>query len=282
MSHQINSFLAHEDAVIVLIDAMELRRAGLAYLLKDWIKPGDTRVLSFASAEDLAGSDVGARCRLLILSIGSGEIDSPNVHVEIEQSRAAAPSANLVILSEHVESSHIVSAFRLGAQGYISMGTDPSVAMRAMNFIMHGGSFFPPHALADLSRLSRSPLVGAGDATSQPNGSIALPMGLTSRQRDVLGCLRLGKSNKQIARELDMQEATVKVHIRQIMRKLGVSNRTQAALQASQLPEDILNSHCEADVAQSELTDLMAEPSMGLAKTSISGIPHKPTYEHSS
>src|SRR5690606_38324456 len=55
---------------------------------------------------------------------------------------------------------------------------------------------------------------------------------LTRRQHDVLQRLRLGKSNKLIARDLDMQESTVKVHVRQIMRKLGAANRTQAALLA--------------------------------------------------
>ena len=58
---------------------------------------------------------------------------------------------------------------------------------------------------------------------------------LTCRQADVLRLLRRGQSNKYIARELCMRESTVKVHVRQIMRKLGASNRTQAALFARQL-----------------------------------------------
>jgi DNA-binding NarL/FixJ family response regulator len=58
---------------------------------------------------------------------------------------------------------------------------------------------------------------------------------LTSRQTDVLHLLRSGQSNKYIARELNMRESTVKVHVRQIMRKLGAANRTQAALFARQM-----------------------------------------------
>jgi DNA-binding NarL/FixJ family response regulator len=59
--------------------------------------------------------------------------------------------------------------------------------------------------------------------------------GLTVRQQEVLEGLRRGESNKQIAKRLDIGEATVKIHIRQIMRKLGARNRTQAALSAEQM-----------------------------------------------
>lgn len=65
--------------------------------------------------------------------------------------------------------------------------------------------------------------------------SCARPLPLTGRQGDVLACLRLGKSNKEIARSLEMSEATVKVHVRQVMKKLGVNNRTQAALVAASI-----------------------------------------------
>jgi DNA-binding NarL/FixJ family response regulator len=59
--------------------------------------------------------------------------------------------------------------------------------------------------------------------------------GLTARQWEVLERLRQGESNKLIGRQLKLRESTVKVHIRQIMRKLGASNRTQAALCAAEL-----------------------------------------------
>jgi DNA-binding NarL/FixJ family response regulator len=60
--------------------------------------------------------------------------------------------------------------------------------------------------------------------------------GLTSRQYEVLRLLQEGQSNKRIARTLGLRESTIKVHVRQIMRKLGVANRTQAALTAIRVP----------------------------------------------
>jgi DNA-binding NarL/FixJ family response regulator len=173
---------------------------------------------------------------MVILSTGGMDVGGADVLSWIDQIRTATPQASLVILSDHREPGQIVSAFRCGARGFISTGTDPDVALRALNFILCGGSFFPPHALADLSQLADGLPDGTRDGHRLAFSS-SLSGGLTLRQREVLACLRLGQSNKQIARELDMQEATVKVHIRQIMRKLGVANRTQAALHAAQLSD---------------------------------------------
>jgi DNA-binding NarL/FixJ family response regulator len=107
------------------------------------------------------------------------------------------------------------------------------VAIQAFTFIMGGGSFFPSTALIQRTHIERSLRVAttreatiAGDI---PKG------GLTDRQQDVLERLRQGESNKLIGRQLKLRESTVKVHIRHILRKLGATNRTQAALCAVQL-----------------------------------------------
>ena len=71
-----------------------------------------------------------------------------------------------------------------------------------------------------------------GGATPTARAGDGAKLALTERQRAVLRCLHAGKSNKMIARELDMRESTVKVHVRSILRKLGAINRTQAALAA--------------------------------------------------
>lgn len=230
MPNQVLSFPERGERDVALIDGMEMRRAGLACLLGDWIKANSIALSAFASPAAFTEAAAGARCRMVIMSIGGTHVDDPEVLAGIEQIRSSAPQASLVVLSDHKDPGQIVAAFHLGAQGYMSMGTEPGVALRTLGFIMCGGSFFPPHALADLSQAS-----GAGRSGTRSNGATVVPGGLTSRQREVLDCLRLGRSNKQIARDLDMQEATVKVHIRQIMRRLGVRNRTQAALEAARL-----------------------------------------------
>ncbi|QRM35983.1 response regulator transcription factor [Microvirga sp. VF16] len=242
MPNHVLGLTEHGDRNVALIDDMEMRRAGLACLLEDWIKANSIVLATFASPVALAESEGGDSFRMVIMSLGGTMVDEPLVAAGIEQIRALAPQASLVILSDHKDPGQIVAAFHSGAQGYMSMGTDPGVALRTLGFILCGGTFFPPHALADLSQASAKS-TGAGARTSSRSGSpITVPGGLTSRQREVLDCLRHGKSNKQIARELNMQEATVKVHIRQIMRRLGVKNRVQAAIEATRL----------ADAAQTE------------------------------
>lgn len=239
MPNQGSRFLELEEPVIALVDTMEFRRAGFLRLLHDWAETSNALLPAYESVASLLEANEGSRCKMVILSIGGMDVIHGDVLAQIEQLRNDLPQASLVILSDHTEPKQIVSAFRLGAKGFISTGTDPSVALRALSFILCGGSFFPPHALAELSQLSDAASRTGSHESHNIRISFSVSGSMTSRQREVLSCLRLGKSNKQIARELGMQEATVKVHIRQIMRKLGVANRTQAALQAAQLPEAV-------------------------------------------
>ena len=111
------------------------------------------------------------------------------------------------------------------------MSVTPPVAMQAFTFIMSGGSFFPPAALIQTTRVESSVRVIAAQGTTL----VADARGLTTRQQEVLKRLSQGESNKLIGRQLKLRESTVKVHVRQIMRKLGATNRTQAALCAAKL-----------------------------------------------
>jgi DNA-binding CsgD family transcriptional regulator len=122
------------------------------------------------------------------------------------------PQALLVIISDREDAQEIRAAFEEGAVGFMPTSIEPAVAFQALSFIRSGGSFFPPSALST-------------------NG-VARVSDLTAKQEEVLGRLHKGLSNKAIARQLDMSEATVKVHVRRIMRKFGVANRTQLAVAA--------------------------------------------------
>jgi DNA-binding NarL/FixJ family response regulator len=106
-----------------------------------------------------------------------------------------------------------------GAQGFIpTLTTELTTALTAIRFVTNGGTFVPLNLLL--------PNKTAQGGAHQTN---ALPArNLTPRQRTVLRHLKLGKANKIIAFELGMSESTVKVHIRNIMRKMGATNRTQA------------------------------------------------------
>jgi DNA-binding NarL/FixJ family response regulator len=98
-----------------------------------------------------------------------------------------------------------------------------------LSLILAGGSYVPPTAFL------ASDTADAAESTAAAPGVNGGHLPLTERQQAVLRCLHMGKSNKMIARELDMRESTVKVHVRSILRKLGALNRTQAALAAVEL-----------------------------------------------
>jgi DNA-binding NarL/FixJ family response regulator len=242
---------------VVVIDPQKLRQAGLVRLLEGWADANGLEVTTISRSDELM---VGPDCALVVLNVGGSSLLEPDPQVWIKRVRAAVPDVPLVILSDHEDRSEILAAFGEGATGFIATSLDPSLALEALTFLLRGGSFFPLSALLEEARPPRVDIASATTApdTGEPgaalrqatvptperrNGDGPAPVHagdhagppLTPRQKEVLERLREGKSNKLIARELNMTEATVKVHVRQIMRKFGATNRTQAVLCAARL-----------------------------------------------
>jgi two-component system, NarL family, nitrate/nitrite response regulator NarL len=216
---------------LAIYDEVALRRACLMSFLE--AKATETnaglRIFELAAETD----DPPADARLALFSIGALSFRSPEVVGKFEGFWHQLPNVPFVVLADSADAADVVSALRAGAQGYVTAGMEPSFLFSALQFVASGGSFFPPDALlgprdapvdAEPPRGQHKP--GPADSSKDP--------ALTSRQCEVLRFLGQGQSNKQIARALCMCEATVKVHVRQIMRKLGASNRTQAALRAQE------------------------------------------------
>jgi DNA-binding NarL/FixJ family response regulator len=148
----------------------------------------------------------------------------------IENIRTLIPEAALVVISDREEPEEVCAAFREGASGFMPTSTEPSVAFQALTFIKGGGSFFPPSALLHRRLATFAPAVqSVGTQVVSGFGCVSQ---LTTKQKEVFTLLRQGQSNKAIARRLGMSDATVKVHVRCIMRKFGVANRTQLAIAA--------------------------------------------------
>jgi len=219
-------------------------------LLEDWAQCQNVSIK--AVTPDAAATNLESLpdCQLVLLNLGSQSIDDDNTRHLMKLLGALTPEMPLAIVSDSCDPHEVTTAFRSGACGFIPTSLKPSVALHAFTFIMNGGTYFPPSALLPIAELQDGEADagdGAADAgetgdetaeihTVRRNGKCGDPriVRLTARQHEVLEQLRDGKSNKVIARALDMTEATVKVHVRQIMRKLGASNRTQAAVCAVQ------------------------------------------------
>lgn len=233
-------------STVVVIDDKDLRRAALVAFLEHWAADNGAELEAASRIEEVVPAML-ANARLVIANIGGARLGDAPVRDELSAIREAASDVGLAIVSDSARIEDMVAGFQLGADGYVPTSIEPRIALQALGFIAAGGQFFPPTALvaASAARTAERTESGRSDA-------------LTVRQREVLKLLRDGKPNKVIARELDMQEATVKVHVRQIMRKLGVSNRTQAALACASEPSLFLDG--DEDAARAETPADPARP----------------------
>jgi DNA-binding NarL/FixJ family response regulator len=126
--------------------------------------------------------------------------------------RGAIPDTPVAILTGTTSPGLARQALAAGASGFLSKTLSGRALSAAIDF-MHAGGIFAPY---DLMKEETQPASG----------------NLTQREADVLAGLRQGKSNKEIARDLNLQEVTIKLHVKTLCRKLGAKNRTQAALMA--------------------------------------------------
>jgi DNA-binding NarL/FixJ family response regulator len=147
---------------------------------------------------------------------------------------AEFPGVPVVLLSAEVDPEVIKKALELGASGFLPKTSLNQVLVSAVSLVMAGGVYVPPEAV----RRQIPGVTHAVAGTVRPFGS-AVPervgLNLTERQWEVLWLLLEGKSNKQICRDLDLAEATVKVHVRAILRDLGVHTRAEAIVAAARL-----------------------------------------------
>jgi DNA-binding NarL/FixJ family response regulator len=124
--------------------------------------------------------------------------------------------------------------------GYIPMSLELGPVAHALIFVAAGGTFVPAELLLTSLQVPAAHDLPAAAKPAEVPTPAAMAR-LTPREVAVLALVGQGKSNKQIARELNRGEATVKVHVRNIMRKLGAANRTQVALLAEGLLPIVLD-----------------------------------------
>lgn len=223
-------------SLVLVVDALELRRAGIASLISEWGRATGLSTVAIAPEDILEYSQSAEDVHFIILSIGGSSLHEIELQDCARKVRDLFPGVPVAIISDRKEADEAVIAARMGEQAFLSTGMQPDVARHALTFILGGGTFFPREALLQSASPTRIP-------SGQSLHSETESGGLTKRQHEVLERLSLGRSNKHIARDLNMQESTVKVHVRQIMRKLGASNRTQAALIASTAKAETREEH---------------------------------------
>lgn len=135
----------------------------------------------------------------------------------------------VVLFSDYENKEQVARSLRCGVKGYIPSDTPLEIASRAIKLVMAGGIFIPANFVME------------GDDDARADGLKTPRLDFTPREYDVVKRLQKGESNKLIAHELNLSESSVKAHIRNIMRRLGVHNRTEAVVALTALAQDQLN-----------------------------------------
>ncbi len=232
-----------EKPVVAIIDPKSLRRASIASFLEPWANSNDLRLTAFNLDQAREALHAETNLRMVILNVGGESIAMQENLQQLKALRELAAGIPFTVISDREDVQEIAAALGSEANGFIHSGIDAELAREALSFILHGGSYFPPTAVR---RLQRKPEQAESEQAENPNGGLtdsSRPESnhggngandLTVREQEVLKRVRLGESNKTIARQLGMMEPTVKVHVGQLMRKFHAANRTQLALSLSQ------------------------------------------------
>ncbi|MXO62533.1 response regulator transcription factor [Qipengyuania oceanensis] len=145
----------------------------------------------------------------------------------VETVKAEFESAVVVLLSADFDLASMLKCFRAGARGYVIKSLKAAPMIAAIRLAISGQRVLPQDVL-EIFENQAKPIPALPEIATELDDA-----NLSPRENDVLCCLMAGYSNKVIARELDVCEATVKVHVKAILRKLNVNNRTQAAIWAN-------------------------------------------------
>ena len=202
---------------VLLIDDHVLCQRGLADLLHH---RGGIKVVGATGN----GNDAGRLIRelspdLIVMDLRMPEVDGIVVQRRLRDEGFSVP---VVILTVSDSEDDLANAFRAGARGYLLKDMDPDGIVDALVRAAHGEVVVAPAMTMKLARLLQT----GGQKRSQDE----LLASLTGREREILTHLARGASNKAIARALDISHDTVKLHVRHILAKLGLTSRVEAAV----------------------------------------------------
>jgi DNA-binding NarL/FixJ family response regulator len=187
-------------------------------------------VIEASNLEDASSQICNCIFDLVLVGMGRsslGPIDSPKL------AREASPATRVVIISASDTRADILATLDAGFHGFISKHQSETDILIAIKDIL-SDRIYVPSLIAEIGDGDALDGWFSGQVLSGSSTEAAI-LKLTKRQREVLLLLAQGKSNKEIARSLDIAEATTKIHLAALLRVLGVRNRTEAAYKAGKL-----------------------------------------------
>ena len=213
---------------ITLIDDHTLFRSGIKALL---LRQHDFEVIGEAS-DGLSGIKMISQLQPDVVLL---DLDMPgmNGREALSQIISINPQQAVIMLTVSEDSDDLTECMRIGARGYLLKNINADFLLESIRKAADGDNVFSPEMTAKLVRSLISPQPAQGTQTLSS---------LTPREMEILGYLAAGHSNKIIARHLNLAESTVKVHVQNLLRKLNLSSRVQAAVYAihHNVPQPVL------------------------------------------
>ena len=204
---------------IIIVDDHELARAGLRSLLS-----GERDIQVIGEAAN--GRDALALCRRLKPDLALMDVRMPDMD-GLAVTRAVkheSPNTSVILVTIYENPDYLLDALRAGAAGYVLKGASKQEILMSVRHVIDGESLLHPDLVLQL--LTRMAGVPRSSTIEAP---------LTRRERDVLRLVAYGQTNREIADTLGLTSSTAKTHVEHLIAKLGVSDRTQAAVKAVEL-----------------------------------------------
>ena len=143
------------------------------------------------------------------------------------------PSMKIIVLSSHEKEEDVIKAIRAGANAYCTKDVDQDKLVYIVSTVLKGAAWFDPKvAQYVLNAATNDATVSTQKVEIKQDETAQNDFGLTSREKQVLGYLSEGASNQEISKKLNLSVNTIKVHVCNILHKMSVSDRTQAAIKA--------------------------------------------------
>ena len=202
---------------VLLVDDHRILRDGLQGLLKQ--DDGVTVAATAGTASEGLTKALGAAVDVALIDLELPDHDGVWL---LKQLKEMMPDIAVVVLSMHSDEATVLKVLEAGAEGYLTKAADPREVLAAIKAV-HGGSSYLQNELAPylVTALRKK---GSPEAAAHPR--------LEPREQEILRRAALGQSNQKIADELFVSVSTVKANLRSLFRKLDVSTRTEAVLEA--------------------------------------------------
>ncbi len=215
---------ANEKIKVLLVDDHAVVRQGLRMFIE---MQKDMEVIG-EGVNGMEAVELAARLHpdIILLDLIMPQMDGVEATYKI---RKKVPQSRILIMTSFGEDDKVFPAIRAGAQGYLLKDIQPADLIRAIRDCCAGKAQLHPDIAGRLMAVvaQEVPASKAGPASNQPE-----LQGLTEREKEVLGLIATGLNNREIAEKMVISEKTVKTHVSNILEKLGVQDRTRAAIWA--------------------------------------------------